>query len=575
MEQTHTQRGMTLIEVAVGVTILLVVFWGFYSLISSLRDLAMRNKLHSVALMLANEQVETIRALAYDTIGTVAGLPAGNIPQNETITYDGVSYTRRTFIQYVDDPADGLGNADTLAADYKRIKVELSYTYHGTTQRFSLTTSIAPRSQESLAGAGILRLNVTNAENEPLGGATVHILNTTVATSVDITTYTNASGTVSFPGAWAGTGYEVTVSKSGYSSAQTYKATTTNPSPSPSPLTVAENSTTEMYFKIDLLSHINVVTRAWPVRSVWTDSYDDASRTSATSGVSITEGSLQLAGSVGTYTSTGTSTTSTIAPSPLDTWLFLETDGSVPAGTSICHRVTYDTGGGTFAAIPDDILPGNAAGLCATTIDLSSLATSTYSSLRIVTTLRTTNALTTPRVDALTLSYREPALVTPNVNFSLRGSKTIGTDASGNQIYKFSQSYLTNSAGLWRSGDLEWDVYELTPSGVSIADSCPILPITLDPNTEYMQTIVTTPSSSHALKVQVLDPYSVTIPNTEVRVQGSGVDTTRTASACGTAYFPLSSAATYTVSARAAGYATTSVTTAVSGVTNTTITLAP
>jgi Tfp pilus assembly protein PilV len=575
MGQVSKTRGMSLVDVIVGMFIMSTVFLALFAAFNSTYEFGARNRLRAAALLLANTYLEQVRALPYDAIGTVNGLPPGNIPQVTTTTEDGETYTRRTFIQYVDDPADGLDAADPLAADYKRIKIEISYDYRGVTQSFSLTTSVAPKSQESLAGAGILRINVTDATNNALASANVHIVNTTVATSVDITTFTNASGTISFPGAWAGAGYTITVTKPGYSSAQTYGVTAGNPSPSPSAATVAEHSTTEIYFKIDLLSSLEIYLRNWPTRSRFLDDFADATQLATTSDTQVAGGSLTLLGGVGTYAAVGTGTSITIAPPSLGSWLLFSFEQTVPAQTNTRYQVEYDAGGGIFIPIPEGDLPGNTLGFVSSPISLNTLSISNYPSLRVRAILTTSDPNVTPEVTEWKVSYREQDVPIANASFSLIGSKTIGTDSGGNPVYKYNGSHQTNGVGVWNSATMEWDEYTLTIPGYTIAEACPALPLILDPNTVRTQTLTLATVTADALKLQVNDALGAIVPNAEVRLVGGSTDTTRASGPCGVAYFPGLTADTYTATVTAAGYTSQSVPIAVSGLTSTTITLTP
>lgn len=569
----NTRKGFSLIEVLVGVSIIVLVFTALFASFQAMLEFGERNRLRSQALLLANEHIEMIRALPYDSIGTVSGLPSGSLPQLENIVHDGRTYTRRTFIQYVDDPADGLGGADTLAADYKRIKVELSYEYHGSVQAFSMVTTVAPKSQESLVGAGILRIVVNDANNNPLSLASVHVVNTSVATSVDITTFTGVSGTVSFPGAWAGSGYEVTVSKAGYSTAQTYTSSVANPNPNPSPLTVAENSTTEIYFKIDQLSTVDIFARAWPVRGRLFDTFDDTTLLATTSGTQVSGGVLELEGSPGAYASAGTAISQELAPADLDAWVMLYASTTNTIDTSTTFTIEYDSGGGTFLPIPDGDLPGNSGGFASTPVDLGALDPTTYHTLRVVGTLTTTDAGVTPQVHEWTLSYTEESVPRSGVPINVRGAKIIGADSGGNSIFKYDSTDVTDAGGSRYLSDMEFDEYTVTPVGFTIAEACPSLPLVLEPDTAYAQTLTLEPASAHAYQVTVVHPLGGVVSGAEVRMQGGATDVTRVAGPCGVAHFPNLSEATYSVTVRAPGLAETTVSKSVSGLTVDSITL--
>ncbi len=565
MHKTNKTDGITFISTLIGISVMTILFVGLFSAFNAMLHFAQRNQMRSNAIMLANEHIEIIRAMPFDSIGTVGGLPSGQIPQNEDIVFDGHTYTRRTFIQYVDDPADGLGAADTLTADYKRIKVEMSYDYAGTNQSFSIVTTVAPKSQESLSGAGVLRINVTDALNNPIWLASVHVVNNTVATSVDITTFTNASGTISFPGAWAGGGYEVYVSKTGYSSAQTYTSSSTNPNPSPSPYNVAENGTTEVFFKIDKLSSINLFTRAVPVFGRLFDDFTDYSKLTSNTNTQVNSGSLTLSGSVGSYSLSGSATSTQVSPASLGSWLLFTFDNDTPTNTTAVYQIEYDTGGGVFALIPDSDLPSNSTGFTTSPIALYNLSTTTYKTLRIITRLNTTDVNVTPKVNEYAISYLEEDVPIGNVNFTMHGEKKIGTETSGDPIYKYNISDQTSSTGIWDSGDIEWDTYTLNISGYTVAEACPSIPIVLEPDTDLEETISLESTSVNSLKINVADSLGNQIEHAEVNITYGATDEIQSTGHCGTAYFSSIPAGTYSVHVQAFDFSSSTTSIAVSG----------
>jgi type II secretory pathway pseudopilin PulG len=568
-------KGITFIGTIIGISIMTILFVAMFSTFNAMLHFAKRNQFRSNAIMLANEHIEKIRAMPFDSVGTVGGLPSGQIPQNESIVFDGHTYNKRTFIQYVDDPADGLGASDSLTADYKRIKVEMSYDYNGATQSFSIVTTVAPKSQESLTGAGVLRINVTDALNNPIWMASVHVVNNTVATSVNITTFTNASGTVSFPGAWAGGGYEVYVSKSGYSSAQTYTSSSTNPNPSPSPYNVAENGTTEVFFKIDKLSNIHLVTQSQGEYGRLFDSFADTSKLSSLTNTQVSTGALILSGSVGTYSLSGSATSTPVSPTSLDSWLLLSFDDDVPANTTAVYQIEYDTGGGVFQLVPDSDLPLNSAGFTSSPVALYNLSTTTYTTLRITTKLNTTDTNVTPKINDYSLSYKKQPARIANINFDIHGNKIMGTNTSGDPIYKYDKSFQTSATGVWDSGDIEWDTYALTMNSAAytVAKECPVLPIVLEPDTDFEQVITLETPSTNSLEINVADSLGNQIEHAEVNITYGAIDETDSTGPCGNVYFPSLAAGTYSVHVQAYGFSSTTKNVTVSGNTTDTVTL--
>ena len=128
------QRGIGLIEVVVGTAILVLVFVGFFGVLQLGTRLATDSKARTGALSLALERMELMRSLAYKDIGTLDegdannghgndpdGYDEGNPGQGnnnglgddyklfsthfEYITLNGIDYTRRTLIVYIDEEA--------------------------------------------------------------------------------------------------------------------------------------------------------------------------------------------------------------------------------------------------------------------------------------------------------------------------------------------------------------------------------------------------------------------------------------------------------------------------------------
>lgn len=254
--------GVTLIDAVVGSALMLIVFVGIAGAFRLSIDVVINNKARSGAIALANERMEYVRSLSYDSVGTVGGIPAGVIPQSEVVTLNTVSYVLRTTIQYVDDPKDGTGvsDANAITSDYKAVRAEVSWMTRGHARSISLVTRIQPHNgMETAVAGGTLLLSVLDAGNQPVSSAAVSITNLSASPDIDIDTYTNIDGLVTLTGATTTGTYSIVITKSGYSTDQTY----TLPNPFRAPLTVASNQTTSATFAIDLLSSLTVFTRAW------------------------------------------------------------------------------------------------------------------------------------------------------------------------------------------------------------------------------------------------------------------------------------------------------------------------
>lgn len=144
-------KGVTFIDTVVGVALMVVVFVGITSAFQLSVDVVTNNKARAGAVALANEHIEYIRSLPYASVGTVGGDPAGLLAQTENINQNGVAYTRRTLVVYVDDPKDGEGGGDqnAILRDYKAIKVELSWNGGNGVRTLFLVTRVSPPSLET------------------------------------------------------------------------------------------------------------------------------------------------------------------------------------------------------------------------------------------------------------------------------------------------------------------------------------------------------------------------------------------------------------------------------------------
>ncbi len=481
-------RGVSLIDVVVGSAIFLIVFVALFGILRASVAVSGLAKARASATAIATSQVEYIRSLAYDSIGTVAGIPSGPIPQVQTVEQAGISYTVRTYIIYKDDDADGLGGADAngITTDYKIAKVSATYTINGVERDVTLMTHISPQGMETTAGGGTLRISVVDAAGLPVSGATVRVVNDTLASPVDVTTFSDTTGTVLFGGAPASIDYEIFVSKTGYSSAQTYERNTANPNPTPGYLTVAEGQTTTGTFAVDLLSTLTLQTFSPPQTETFTDTFSDLTKLQVTTNTTVSVGALVLSGAPA-YVASGSAVSSSTQPTHLSAWGSASATVATPADTTAVFHVA--DGNGTL--LPDAVVAGNSTGFT-TTVDLSGVSTTTYPALALVGTLTTSNSAVTPSISEWSLSYSEGPVPLANVAVTLTGSKTIGSTDVGAPIFKTEIATTTNANGV-RTLSLEWDSYTLEVTGYTIQSQDPASPYELLPATAVTGSLILTP----------------------------------------------------------------------------------
>lgn len=256
------KRGFTLVEILVASAVFLLIALSIYQGFMAITSLVQASRARTVATLLANEQVELIRNLAYQKVGIVSGIPSGVLPHVQTFVRGGITFTATTTIRNIDDPFDGtIGGApnDLNPADYRLVEVLIDCSVCKLSRPLAFTTTVAPKNLETSTGNGALFIQVLNASGQPVAGADVHIANQQINPAIVIDDLTNNSGLLQLvdvpPGNFA---YEITVSKSGYSSNQTYPpGAVDNPNPvNPHP-TVLAGQVTQITLSIDLVSQLN------------------------------------------------------------------------------------------------------------------------------------------------------------------------------------------------------------------------------------------------------------------------------------------------------------------------------
>lgn len=248
-----TRKGASFIDVIISIAIVALLFSAIYfvyfSLYNSIANIQTRND----ATAVLNRQIETMRNMPYTDIGTVGGIPAGIIPAQQSISYGTYAFTMTTAVLNVEDPADSSFGEPTGTVDYKLVQLTVGCPACQDFNPLSLTTTFAPDGLEDNAGQGSLFVNVFNANGSGVPDANVTVVNSQITPAVDLTDTTNNSGTLQLVGVPTSTqGYQIFVSKQGYSSAQTYPiGGASNPNPVQPNITVAQEQLSTASFAID------------------------------------------------------------------------------------------------------------------------------------------------------------------------------------------------------------------------------------------------------------------------------------------------------------------------------------
>ncbi len=551
-KQKHN-RGMTLIDVIVGTALVLIIFLALMGVLRASILVANLAKARAASSSIASSKIEYLRGISYDSLGTIGGIPAGTVPPVETVVSDGIKYTVRTYIQYIDDPADGLGVNDTngITTDYKKARISIAFVSAGKDRTTTLVSNFSPPGLETTNGGGTLSVKVVNAAGLPLAGATVRIVDTSLTPAVDVSTFSNVDGLVYLPGAATSTQYQVFVSKDGYSNAQTYMRDTNNQNPTPGYLTVAKDQTTTGTFVIDLLTSLKINTYSPKKSEVFSDTFVDTSKLSTTTNTTVSNGALTLS----TNKLYGTVFSISVQPSYLNSWGSVTISTSTPTGSSVKVRI-YNGNSGLI--IPDTVLSGNSVGFSSNTINISNISTSTYPSLEMQASLASVSTTTVPQVLDWSLGYVVGPTPLPNVPFVLTGTKTIGSTGSSIPIYKTVVSATTDSSGS-RTLSLPWDAYSLSASNYDIANACLTPPYTLPPGSTRSDFVtLASPATTNRLLVAVQDTSGAYVPNTSITLFRTGYSSTVLSSSCGDSYFGnLTSNNDYIITIIKKGYATT------------------
>lgn len=262
--QQPTRIGFTLVEVIVTVGIFAILAVAMLGTFTALTKNIKAARERAIVSNLAANYLEIVRNMPFSQVGTVNGNPNGTLPDLTnafTQQMGGVTYQIYYIVTYLDDSADGTIVAGTDAApnDYKQVKMDVKNTATG--HITSYVTNVVPPGLEGISNAGALVLNVFNAAGVPVPGANLHI--TYPASNPTIILDRTSDST----GQWVEVGlpavvnsYRVVVTKSGYSSDQTYPITVPNPNPAKPDATVVNGKVTQVSFFIDLVSNLTIKT---------------------------------------------------------------------------------------------------------------------------------------------------------------------------------------------------------------------------------------------------------------------------------------------------------------------------
>ncbi|MBI1863864.1 carboxypeptidase regulatory-like domain-containing protein [Candidatus Woesebacteria bacterium] len=253
-------RGQVYIGLIISMGLLTILSQTIISLVLTSYETLTYTDARANAKQIATEQMETIRNLPYNSVGTVGGIPSGTLPQNLTVSRNGLNYTVKITIIYIDDPFDGTAPNDLLPTDYKRVRVDVSWGGIGASRGDTITliTDVAPNGVETTNGGGTLMILVFDSSGKAVPQANVNIVATSVNPPVNLTITTDINGLVILPGALpCNSCYQITVTKTNYSTDRTY-STAEVINPAKPWQSVLQSQLTQVSFAIDSVSTLQM-----------------------------------------------------------------------------------------------------------------------------------------------------------------------------------------------------------------------------------------------------------------------------------------------------------------------------
>jgi prepilin-type N-terminal cleavage/methylation domain-containing protein len=166
------EAGFTLIEVLAAMVIFAIASTALGTVLTSATSADGLARQKTIALQLAQQQIEYIHQLAFPNIGTKLGNPHGDIVDSQTKPVLGLVYTLKTRIRWVNDPTP---NAFVTNADYKQVRVTVSRNSDNKqlARMYLYLSATGPGCGENCASIDVTTLDY--ALNSPLQNAAVNL----------------------------------------------------------------------------------------------------------------------------------------------------------------------------------------------------------------------------------------------------------------------------------------------------------------------------------------------------------------------------------------------------------------
>ena len=252
--------GVTLVELLVAISIMIIILAGVAAGATSGLGLARTNSDRIVAANIADEQISDVRAMDF------ADIPQSTVTDTATrgaVTYTWTREAEMVFlgtVQSCETPSDG-ANANRLS--YLRVIVEVTWPNMAGVEPVRSETIIDPPVADYDPYRGHLVVQITDRNGESVSGVTVHVENADPATPATNTfETTDADGCAVFdslgvaPGTTVGS-YYVWVDEPGYVDRASGLSDTSEQDPQPV-VNVVSGQMRKVEFAYDRASYLNV-----------------------------------------------------------------------------------------------------------------------------------------------------------------------------------------------------------------------------------------------------------------------------------------------------------------------------
>jgi|GEM_PF-467083 len=300
---TQKERGVGAIDVVIGIALFSIALLGIFGLFRLGFAVIGKSRAQLTGVTIASQRIEKIRSMPYDSVGVQGGFPDGILDPSTTTVQNDVFFTIEHRVDYVIDSADGIADPqDPCPNDYKKVEVRVSWTGKNSGEEV-MTTNISPQNiaQECADVGGILSVSVFDAYGQMVPSPLIEIKDPD--TDQVIKSATPDSGEYYFS-LNSSTSYKVVVSKPGFSTDRTYGIDEVA-TPAKSHLWVFEDKLTPSSFSIDETSDFSVRTASPWGEDYFSDAFEDTSKISVSTDISIDNGEAEIAKIEGVYSKDG------------------------------------------------------------------------------------------------------------------------------------------------------------------------------------------------------------------------------------------------------------------------------